>query len=65
MAEREKNLPKSGKEFGQLKNRQEQNLDAIVEEFRSQVEDPSSLEKYKQMFIKYDLDGKNLFDFLL
>ena len=56
MADREKNLPKSGKDFGQLKNRQEQSLDAICEEFRKDVEDPSVLEKYKQMFVKYELE---------
>jgi allograft inflammatory factor 1 len=63
MTDRTKNLPKSGKEFGELKQRQENDLDSILREFATEAE-PSALEKYKQMFLTYDLDGSGDIDLM-
>lgn len=50
------NLPTSGKAFAELKKKQEEDLQKICDEFAPQV-DAARLDRYKQMFLKYDVDG--------
>ncbi len=59
-------LPSSGKDFGNLKKKQESNLESIMAEFKGvnsfpslypKVAEEAILQKYKTMFLTYDLDG--------
>jgi len=54
-------LPSSGKEFGQMKKRQEDDLDSVLKEFESEAEE-ATLERYKQMFITYDVNASGDLD---
>lgn len=53
--QKQSNLPTSGKAFAELKKKQEEDLQKICDEFSTQ--EPARLERYKQMFLKYDVDG--------
>lgn len=59
-----------GKKFGELKARQENNLEAINQEYLNdesykEVEDLAErLKAYKQQFLEYDLDNSGDIDFM-
>jgi len=59
--DRAKALPSSGKAFGELKNRQEQDLDSILKEFESKAE-PEKLQRYRDMFLTYDVNASGDID---
>lgn len=50
-----------GKSFGQLKKQQENDLDRVADEFRSELDD-ATIEKYKQKFMLYDVNNSGDID---
>eukprot|EP01132_Coremiostelium_polycephalum_P004862 gene4862-6059_t len=50
-----------GKQYGQVKKQQENDLDRVADEFRSELDD-ATIEKYKQKFMLYDVNNSGDID---